>query len=1363
MNKRSNRHLEKSLSILKAGTWELDFKTQNVWRTLQHDKIFGYTKLENKWTFDTFFKHVIPEDFQRVKKSFADAISNNEDWHAECRIKRVDSSERWILVKGYHGKQSKSGTMFGIIQDITDEKELINSEQKYRALYENAPLSYQSLNSDGTFKEVNPAWLKTLGYTKDEVINKYFSSFLHPDCKGHFKEIFPAFKTRGYVKGVEFKIRHKLGHYIDISFNGCIGYNPDGSVRQTYCVIQDISKQKQSELALYESQKRLSKAEQFGHVGNWSYNAQTKIITWSDGMYYIFNRTPETTALSYKNILSWIYSEDRNDFALYIKRMIENEIQKKDNKFRIILPDSSIQWIKINSECQFDNKEKSTSYFGSAIQITELKNAEIKIRDSQIFNETLLNSSPDIIYIYDISENKNVYSNKKVEQILGYTIKELKSMGNQLIPQLMHKDDFENYKRQILPRYQKLKDGEQLEHEYRMKHKNGKLYWFHSKESIFEKFPDGKVKLIFGIMSNITTNKNSELKLRESEERFRTISENAPVLINSFDENGKCSFWNNYCKDTFGWTIEELKKNKNPMRLFYPDTKDYEMVIRTISNEADGIYRESSPLTKDGRRLSTLWANFKLPSGQVFGMGYDITEQKKAEAELNKSNKLLEKSQSIAKVGGWELDIISKELYWTAETYILHDTSPEEFNPTVDAGISCYLPESREIIKTSLENAIKKGIGYDLELKLLTTKGRLIQVRTTCNVTIDNDKPVRLTGIFQDITDQKKMIYKIESLAKFPSENPNPVLRVSNDGLILYANKSAEQVLNFWKTSIGSNIPPMWLKNIKKSQLNKCNRNVKEDIYNKMYVFSIAYVKGENYTNLYARDISEQDLAEKSLLKLKTAIEKSEATVVITNETGDIEYTNPYFTKLTGYKIDEVLGKNPNLLNSGIHKKKYFKEMWDTIKSGRTWEGEFCNKKKNGDLYWEKAIISPIQNEKKIITNYVAIKTDISEDKKMEEQLRQSQKMEAIGQLAGGIAHDFNNILTGIMGCSEIIYSKVADNEELSHFVNLIMDTSMQAAELTQKLLSFSRKGESVYKIFDIHESITKTCSILERSIDKSIKIISKFKANNSLINGDKSLIENSLLNLGINARDVMPKGGELKFVTNNVTFNNTNKPSDASIKSGEYIEIDVQDTGTGMSKEVQERLFEPFFTTKTIGQGTGLGLSIVYNTIKENKGFIDISSELGHGSIFKLFLPLSTNKSMKNSTDLELIHGKGTILVADDENIVRLVSAQILRELGYDVITVSDGEECINMYNEKRDSIDLIILDMIMPKMNGKNTFYSLKSINKDIKIIICSGFSKDINIKKLISDGLSGFIQKPFKKNDLSIILNNILNNSS
>ncbi|MGE4518009.1 MAG: response regulator [Desulfobacteraceae bacterium] len=380
---------------------------------------------------------------------------------------------------------------------------------------------------------------------------------------------------------------------------------------------------------------------------------------------------------------------------------------------------------------------------------------------------------------------------------------------------------------------------------------------------------------------------------------------------------------------------------------------------------------------------------------------------------------------------------------------------------------------------------------------------------------------------------------------------------------------------------------------------------------------------------------------------------------------------------------------------------------------------------------------------------------NISEKKRMEEELAHRQKMDALGQLAAGIAHDFNNVLTGILGSCELVYNHVDD--DYKKFVDTINYSAKRAAALISQLLTFSRKGPLTLLELDIHKLIDNTVEILERSIDKKIIISKDFQAFDPLITGDESLIQNALLNLGINAKDAMSKGGVLFFRTKNkVIDDNTIKYLPYEINPGNYLEIEVEDSGDGIPFNIISKIFDPFFTTKETGKGSGLGLSSVYGTVKKHNGVITVYSEPEKGTSFKILLPLSKNKTAhENSDSKEFLTGSGTILLADDEESIRLTSSALLKTLGYTVETAENGFEALQIYKKNPEKYDIVILDMVMPLMDGKETFFEIKKINPLAKIIVSSGFSKESEIKILNKNGLCGFIKKPFSRSVLSRIL--------
>ena len=390
--------------------------------------------------------------------------------------------------------------------------------------------------------------------------------------------------------------------------------------------------------------------------------------------------------------------------------------------------------------------------------------------------------------------------------------------------------------------------------------------------------------------------------------------------------------------------------------------------------------------------------------------------------------------------------------------------------------------------------------------------------------------------------------------------------------------------------------------------------------------------------------------------------------------------------------------------------------------------------------------------------------TDLSDFKRVEaereqlqDRLRQSEKLEAIGQLAGGVAHDFNNHLSAIMGFAEMLQEKVKTPEE-RRFADKILTSCKRAGDLTRQLLAFARKGKYLSVPVDIHEVIPELVDLLQHSMDRRIIISQRLNARSSHILGDPTQLQNALMNLAINARDAMPDGGRLTLSTRIVALDKDYCQSmPFAMTPGDYLRISLEDTGFGMDSETCKRVFEPFFTTKEVGKGTGLGLASVYGTVKQHRGAIHVYSEPGRGSCFKVYLPLLEHRAEVPEPPQEPAWAGGTsrILLVEDEALVAEMATGMLQGLGYLVDTCGDGLEAVAWFTAHWREIDLVILDMIMPKLGGVDTFLALREVNPATRIILSSGFSVEGEAQRLLELGAQAFLQKPYHKAELAAVL--------
>ncbi len=512
-------------------------------------------------------------------------------------------------------------------------------------------------------------------------------------------------------------------------------------------------------------------------------------------------------------------------------------------------------------------------------------------------------------------------------------------------------------------------------------------------------------------------------------------------------------------------------------------------------------------------------------------------------------------------------------------------------------------------------------------------------------------------------------------------------------------------------------------------------------------------------------DITERKRTEQSIRKLSQVVEQSPVSIVITDTEAGIEFVNTQFIQLTGYTYAEAMGQNPRILMSGETPLDEYNRLWKTITSGGVWKGEFCNRKKNGELFWERAIIAPVRDADSIITHYVAVKEDITERRKLEEQLRQFQKMEAVGQLAGGVAHDFNNMLGVIIGYAELALGKITPEDSLRKNLEGILAAASRSAEITRQLLAFARKQTIAPKVLDLNKTINGTLKLLRRLIGEGIELDWVPETELWPVKMDPSQVDQILANLCVNARDAIGDVGKVTIETHKTVFDDAYCAEHKGFQPGEYVMLAVSDNGIGMDKPTMEKIFDPFFTTKGIGKGTGLGLSTVYGIVRQNAGFINVYSEPGYGSTFRIYLPRHTDITVqepKTCSEHLNLRGHETILIVEDETLHLKMVRQMLEICGYRVLTASSPSEALSAA-KTHTVIHLLLSDVIMPEMNGPDLAKKMMFLYPGIVCLFMSGYTGNIIASHSILDESVNFIQKPFSKQDLAAKVREVLDSSS
>jgi len=511
------------------------------------------------------------------------------------------------------------------------------------------------------------------------------------------------------------------------------------------------------------------------------------------------------------------------------------------------------------------------------------------------------------------------------------------------------------------------------------------------------------------------------------------------------------------------------------------------------------------------------------------------------------------------------------------------------------------------------------------------------------------------------------------------------------------------------------------------------------------------------------RDITERKQSEEELGKLSQAIEQSPVSIVITDTSGQIEFVNSNFSQITGYSREEALGQNPRFMKSGETSAEEYQKLWLTISAGGIWSGEFHNRKKDGELFWEHATIAPVRDAQQHITHFVAVKEDITERKRLEEQLHQAQKLESVGQLAGGVAHDFNNMLAVILGRTQMALKKVPPDQPLFSSLQEIHKAAERSADLTRQLLAFARKQVISPKTIELNDAVSGMLKMLSRLIGEDIDLAWIPENKPQPVKMDPTQLDQILVNLCVNARDAIAGVGKITIETHRAVFDESYCTDHAEAIPGDYVLLIVSDNGPGMNRITLDRIFEPFFTTKGIGSGTGLGLATVYGIVKQNNGFINVYSEPEQGTSFRIYLPRLAEDVVPDQEEPPvaecIARGDETILLVEDELSILSMTQQMLEACGYRVIAVHTPAEAIREFKENTGEIHLLITDVVMPGMNGRELAKKLNSDYPNAKCLFMSGYPTNVIVRHGVLEEGVHFLQKPFALETLAKTVREVL----
>lgn len=903
------------------------------------------------------------------------------------------------------------------------------------------------------------------------------------------------------------------------------------------------------------------------------------------------------------------------------------------------------------------------------------------------------------------------------------------------------------------------------------------------------RLPSGEVVAVF---CDETERKRAEDALKASEKKYRGLVETAPIGIMSVDAQGRILEVNPKLLEIMGSPSAADTKSINILA-FKPlvDTGISEVVLRCIDGATAQIY-ETPYMSKWGKQsyLRVLLTPLFDDSGRIKGcqaVVEDVTERKEAERELRESRRMFETIVGTVPVG---INLArDRKIQWANDAWVKIFGFEDESQYLGKSARIIY-PTAKEFYEAGdfLYKDLESGVVRELDTRLTRRDGTIFDAILRAAALDPSNLSAGIIAAISDVSERKRAQEALqESERRYRTIFDNAAVGmalVDRHGRFLEVNECLAGFLGRTQEELKDlGIPTIThSEDVSKSmerhfaivrgevdgyRLEK--RYVRKDgavVWADLSVSALRNADGQFRAGVgIIADITARKRSDEVRRLLATAVEQAAEAILMVDISGTLTYVNPAFERSTGYSREEAIGMNVRELTSDVHDDDFFRHVWRTAIGGKVWSGHLTSVRKDGTSFEEEATVSPIKDGSGKIVSFVAVKRDVTKEMSLQSQLVQAQKMEAVGTLAGGIAHDFNNLLQVTLGYSELLLAEREKKDSEYSDLMKIFQAAKSGAELVRRLLTFSRQVDPKPVPLDLNREIVQVEELLRRTIPRMIDIRLELADDVARINADPTQVEQVLMNLAVNACDAMPEGGTLTIVTTRSVLDEEFCETHVGARQGEYVLLTVSDTGHGMDRSIVERIFEPFFSTKELGRGTGLGLPMVYGIVKQHQGYILCRSRPGEGTTFEVYWPAIGSVAESRTDDIAIAPAGGheTILLVDDEQFIRDLAVKILSRAGYKVLTAENGREGLNLFAKERERIALVILDLNMPIMGGKDCLKGLQNIDPRVKALVASGYSSGVIKFQAEELGAKGFVRKPFRVRQLLRQIRQVLDEDS
>ena len=893
-------------------------------------------------------------------------------------------------------------------------------------------------------------------------------------------------------------------------------------------------------------------------------------------------------------------------------------------------------------------------------------------------------------------------------------------------------------------------------------------------------------------------------KFRRSEARFRKGAEAMNEAMGFANADGVLTYVNPRFCEMLAVKTEDVVGRKF-VDLLDPVNRDHWLKQQEMRRQGIATTYELKLERKDGKgggeiycvaSGGPLWDEDGRFSGSI-GVLTDITDRRSAEEKLKKSEMLMDESQRLAHVGSWELNLATRETIWSDETFRICGLKPQPVPPSFDAFIEKLHPEDRPEVRRHFRETLLTRKFKDLEFRIVRPDGSLRWIHATGTV-IENDSgsPVRMIGAIQDISRRRSREDELRTFRFSLDQAPDAVFWLNGDGGFDYVNEQAcrslgytrDELLRLHLWDIDNAFPKerwhKWWGEYQKDgkigiRRHETSHFRKDGTKFPVEVSSKHFWLGEREFHVaFVRDISERKEAEQALRiseeRLRQALRVARIGIFDHDHLADAVYWSPRLKEILGWSPVEP-GGLPEFIQL-IHPedleriKTEIRGALDPEGDG-LWDVEHRIVRRDGSVRWLTARSQTVfegegDNRRPVrtvggIRDITHLKEAEEERERLQAQLNQAQKMESVGRLAGGVAHDFNNMLGVILGHVELMMLKLPESDPLISDLCEIEKAAIRSRDITRQLLAFSRKQIIAPRPVDLNHQIQVALSTLFRLLGEDIEL--RFVPDEQLgrVLFDPSQIDQILVNLAVNARDAMPNGGRLTIETFEIRLDESCRLSNIDCTAGEYVLLEVADDGAGMDKETLEHIFEPFFTTKEVHQGTGLGLATVYGIVRQNDGFVNVYSEPGHGTTFKIYIPKIQEEIdvVEDSGQSPLATGTGTILLVEDDEMVREMTSTMLESIGYAVVKAETPSDALAVCEDETKAFDLLLTDVVMPGESGADLRDRVKKLRPDVKVLFMSGYTSNVIVRHGVLEEGVDFIQKPFGIKDLAAKVRDVI----